>query len=398
MMTLFESTLIATIIILIAVALWLWQRFRSAQKDKEGLEHQLATHEKMSEHFKALASDALNQNNEAFIQLAQERFKRSEETQEHKLNELVKPLHEALGQTQAQIQALEKQRAEAYGSLSGQIETMIKAEQALRDTSYHLAEALRNRPEVRGRWGEMTLKRLVELAGMSEYCDFDEQVSYYSEQGRQRPDMIIRLPEKRTIIIDSKTPLNAYLDAQESESEEQRKQHLDLHVRNIQMRIRELSSKEYWKNFSDSLDFVILFLPGEQFLSSALAHDRNHNLMDYALNARIILSTPNSLFALLRAIAFGWQQKKVAENSEEIQRLGKQLHERLSVFTTHLVKIGKNLDKSVESYNQTIGSLDANLTPTIKRFEQLGIRSEKTLDSTSLIDASTRHSKAEYKN
>ena len=393
-MTLIESILFGAVLLLGLALLYLWQRYQRAQKEKEAVQHQLATHEKMSEHFKALASDALHQNNETFMQLAQERFKRSEESQAHKLDELVKPLHEALGQTQTQIKALEKQRAEAYGSLSGQIETMIKAEQALRDTSRDLAEALQNRPQVRGRWGEMTLRRLVELAGMAEHCDFDEQVSQHSEHGWQRPDMIIRLPEKRTIIIDSKTPLNSYLDAQQNKDEEARERCLDLHAHNIRIRMRELSSKEYWKHFSDSLDFVILFLPGDQFLSSALARD--NNLIDDALNARIILATPNSLFALLRAIAFGWQQKMVTENSEEIQRLGTQMHERLSVFVTHLAKIGKHLDKSIESYNRTIGSLDTNLTPTIKRFEQLGIRSKKSLDTTPLIDRSARHSKAEY--
>jgi DNA recombination protein RmuC len=248
-------------------------------------------------------------------------------------------------------------------------------------------QALR-RPEVRGQWGELTLKRLAELAGMVEHADFIEQEQVNSETGTLRPDMVIHLPDQRAIIVDAKTPLDAYINATEADSDETRNSELERHTRNVRKRVKELAAKSYWSQFDESPDFVVLFIPGDQFLSSAL--ERDHRLLEDALQEKVILATPTSLVALLRAVAFGWKQQEVARNAETIREVGVQLYERLATFTTHLNKVGKSLDGGIEAFNKAVGSLDRNVLPSARRFTEMGIHPKKEIVEPSSIEKLAR--------
>jgi DNA recombination protein RmuC len=269
---------------------------------------------------------------------------------------------------------MENERQQAHGALSKHLETMAESHRLLQTETRNLVQALR-RPEVRGQWGELTLKRLAELAGMVEHCDFSEQESVQTENGQQRPDMVIRMPGKREIIVDAKTPLDAYLAAVECADDGKRKQRLEQHARNVRARIRELSSKTYWQQFRHSPDFVVLFIPGDQFLSAAL--DIDHTLIEDALSQNVILATPTSFVALLRAVAYGWRQEVLAENAEVIREVGQDLYGRLATFAAHLSRLGRSLDNSVDSFNKAVGSYDSRILPGAKKFTELGVTAMK---------------------
>jgi len=350
--------------------------------------------QEMSQVFGNLSSDALKNNNESFLKLAQEKLKQFQihatkdmEQREKSVENLVKPIREALQKTEQQIHLIEKDRKQAYGSLTQQIETMMQTQQLLQSETRNLVQALR-RPEVRGQWGEITLKRLAELAGMVEYCDFFEQEHTQTEDGAIRPDMIVRLPAGREIIVDVKTPLDAYINAVEAKDDEQREKDLTRHLRNVRERVRELSSKSYWSQFKRSPDFVVLFIPGDQFLSAAL--ERDHSLLEDALKQKVILATPTSLVALLRAIAFGWRQEALTENADLIRQLGEDLYKRLATFGEHLTKLGKNLGSSVDSFNKTIGSLERQVIPGARKLHEMGIHPSKKLEPPEPIDKTVR--------
>ena len=264
---------------------------------------------------------------------------------------------------------------------------MAQAQQQLRGETQNLVQALR-RPEVRGQWGELTLKRLVELAGMVEYCDFYTQEHTGAEGGNVRPDMIVRMPDGREIVVDVKTPLDAYLNAHGCSDEAQRLQHLAHHARKVRERVRELAGKNYWSQFKNSPDFVVMFIPGEQFLSVALDHDRD--LLEDALRQKIILATPMSFVALLRAIAYGWRQQAVAANAEKIRAVGEDLYQRLAVFSEHLAKVGRHLDQSVACFNQAAGSFDSKLMPGARKFVELGINAKKDVAPVEQIEKAAR--------
>jgi len=244
------------------------------------------------------------------------------------------------------------------------------------------------RPEVRGQWGELTLKRLAELAGMVEHCDFYEQEHIETKEGALRPDMIVRMPGGREIVVDVKTPLDAYISAVETSDEAMRTQHLQRHTKNVKERVRELSGKAYWSQFTRSPDFVVLFIPGEQFLSAAL--DNDPSLMEHAMQQKVILATPTSLVALMRAIAYGWRQESLAENAEQIREVGSELYHRLATFTDHLSKIGKSLTSSVQHFNKAVGSLDTRILPSARKFTEMGISSEKPIESLSQIETTAK--------
>ena len=333
--------------------------------------------------FDTLAGESLRANSEMFLRLARETFSRDHVIAENTLKEretaiasLVEPLKVALERTEQQVQAIERERRDAFTALRTQIEGLAGGHAQLQRETRNLVTALR-RPEVRGRWGEMTLRRVVELAGMAEHCDFTEQLHVVAEEGALRPDMVIHMPESRTLVVDVKTPLDAYLEAIEAVSDEARNVALKRHAQQVETRVRQLGSKSYWAQFQDSPEFVVLFLPGDQFLSAALTE--RPDMLDSALKAGVILATPSTIIALLKTVAYGWRQAAVAENAAKIQELGADLHKRLGAFVRHLEKLGKNLNTAVDAYNSAVGSLERQVLPQARRFPEMGVTSDAPL-------------------
>ena len=365
---------------------------RKAQSEKlETLEQARA---QLSETFGHLSSQALKQNNEEFLKLAQENLKQFQikaqgdlSQKEQAIENLVKPIKEALANTEKQIRNMEHERKEAYGSLTKHLETMSQTQQALQGETRNLVKAL-TRPEVRGQWGEMTLKRLAELAGMVEHCDFFQQEHTNTEDGALRPDMIVRMPGGREIVVDVKTPLDAYLSAVEAADDTERETHLARHTKNVRKRIQELASKTYWSQFKKSPDFVVLFIPGDQFLSAAL--DNDHSLLEDAMQKKVILATPTSFVALLRAVAYGWRQESLTENAEKIREVGEELFGRLGTFADHLGKMGKSLNSSVQHFNKAASSFDTRVIPSVRKFSEMGISAKKDIESLEQIEHTSR--------
>ena len=351
--------------------------------------------EQLKQSFSALSKHALDSNNESFLQLAQQKLGLFESRAQANLSEkeksietLLKPMADALQKTEQQISAIEKERKEAFGSITTQLKLVTEAQHGLQSETEQLVRALR-RPEVRGQWGELTLKRLAELAGMVNHCDFEEQTHVDVADGKNiRPDMIVRMPEKRELIVDAKTPLDAYLSAVQASSQEERETHMNRHARKVRDRMKELASKAYWSQFKQSPDFVILFIPGEQFLTCALDYD--DKLLEDAFANRVILATPTTLVALLRSVAYGWQQASISENAEQVRDLAQDLYKRLHSFCSHLQKVGKNLDDSVANYNKAIGSLERQVLPGARKFTELGIQAKDELPLIDEIEKKTR--------
>lgn len=351
--------------------------------------------EQLKESFSALSKHALDSNNESFLQLAQQKLGLFESRAQANLSEkeksietMLKPMADALKKTEQQISTIEKERKEAFGSITTQLKHVTEAQHGLQSETEQLVRALR-RPEVRGQWGELTLKRLAELAGMVNHCDFEEQAHTEVDDGKNmRPDMIVRMPEKRELIVDAKTPLDAYLSAVQSNSQQEQEAHLKHHARKVRERMKELASKAYWSQFKQSPDFVILFIPGEQFLTSALDHD--DKLLEDAFANRVILATPTTLVALLRSVAYGWQQASLSENAEQVRDLAQDLYKRLYTFCSHLQKVGKNLDDSVGNYNKAIGSLERQVLPGARKFTELGIQAKEELPLIDEIEKKAR--------
>jgi DNA recombination protein RmuC len=350
--------------------------------------------ERLASNFDSVAGETLRSNSEVFLKLAREHLGQHHQAasatlleREKAIETLVAPIREALIKTELQISRIEKERAEAFGSLRMSLETVTLGQQALQKETRNLVTALR-RPEVRGQWGELTLKRLVELAGMVEHCDFSEQVHTNTEGGALRPDMIVHMPDGRSLVVDVKTPLDAYLEAVEADTDEARKLALQRHAQVVAERVRQLSAKSYWAQFDKSPDFVILFIPGDQFLSAALAE--NSSLLEDAIRQDVIIATPTSFVALLKAVAYGWRQTALAENAQTIRDLGADLYKRLNVLNTHLAKLSRNLNGSVEAFNSAMGSLERQVLPGARKFTELGIRPDKELDTIDPIEALAR--------
>jgi DNA recombination protein RmuC len=300
---------------------------------------------------------------------------------------LVAPIAVALAKTEAQIQSIERERIDAFATLKAQIEGLSAGQNLLSRETRNLVTALR-RPDVRGKWGELTLRRVVELSGMTEHVDFSEQPQVATESGAVRPDMIVHMPDRRDIVVDVKTPLDAYLAAVETQDDEERKAQLRRHAMIVATRIRELATKQYWSQFERSPDFVVLFLPGDQFLAAAL--QENPELIDEALRQNVMLATPTSLAALLKAVAYGWKQSALADNAAEIRKLGEDLYKRLSVFAEHLGRLGKSLDGSVQSFNKAVGSLEQQVMPAARRFPELGLRTDRGIETLEPIASLAR--------
>jgi DNA recombination protein RmuC len=333
--------------------------------------------------FDSLASETLRSNSELFLQLARESLGRDQVIAEGALKEreaaiaqLVLPLRSALERTEAQVAALERERREAFASLRTQIETLAGGQAQLQRETRNLVTALR-RPEVRGRWGELTLRRLVELAGLSEHADFSEQLQLSSGEASLRPDLVVHMPDARDLVIDAKTPLDAFLAALDAASEDERATALRRHAQQVETRVRELASKGYWTQFERSPEFAVLFLPGDQFLSAALAE--RPDLLENALAQSVIIATPSTLIALLKAVAYGWRQSAVAHNAAVIRDLGQELYKRLNTFDTHLAKLGQRLAGAVDAYNSAVGSLERQVLPQARRFPELGVTAAEPL-------------------
>jgi DNA recombination protein RmuC len=333
--------------------------------------------------FDSLAGETLRTNSELFLRLSREALGRDQVIAQGALKErelaiahLVEPLRAALERTEAQVQALERERRDAFTTLRTQIETLAGGQAQLQRETRNLVTALR-RPEVRGRWGELTLRRLVELAGLSEHCDFTEQLQVVGEEGALRPDLVVHMPDARDLVIDAKTPLDAYLASLEAPTDEERQQALRRHAQQVETRVRELASKSYWTQFERSPEFAVLFLPGDQFLSAALAE--RPELLESALGQNVIIATPSTLIALLKAVAYGWRQSAVAHNAALIRDLGQELYRRLATFNGHLGRMGQRLGSAVEAYNAAVGSLERQVLPQARRFSELGVTADAPL-------------------
>jgi DNA recombination protein RmuC len=387
-----------------ALVLWLLGRARSArleatlEQERRSAADRIATLEKseirLTDTFKALSGDALKSNNEAFLSLAratldkyQDGARTDLEQKKKDVETVVKPIAESLEKVNAQIQELEKIRAKDYGALSQHLETLRAHAEALTSETRNLGNALR-KPSVRGRWGEIQLERVVEMAGMLDHVDFHRQVTTETEDGRLRPDLTVHLPGGKTIVIDAKTPLESYLGAIEAKDETTAKELLKNHARQVRVHVGQLSEKSYQSQFLSAPEFVVMFLPGENFFSAALEHDPA--LIDDGIKDHVIIATPTTLIALLKAVAFGWRQEKVAESAQEIKNLGKVLYERLSTVAEHFGKVGLNLERSITAYNDAVGSLETRVLPAARRFQELDVTTVDVIDEVKPVEKSLR--------
>lgn len=354
-----------------------------------------AMKKEMTDTFNALSSAALKSSSEDFLRLASEALGKVVSDTKGKLGEhqaamdgMIKPLSETLKRYEEQIRAMEENRHKAYGSLEEQLRTLASTHENLQRETSNLVSALR-KPQVRGRWGEMQLRRVAELSGMSMHCDFTEQISVDTDKGRIRPDMIVHLPMEREIVVDSKVSLEAYLDAIAAQTEEEKKAKMEKHAQQVRAHMIKLAAKDYWSQFEKSPEFVVLFIPGEAFLSPAVEID--NRLIEDGIEKRIIIATPTTFIALLRAIAYGWRQEQITKNAQQISMLGKELYERMSTVAKYFGDLGSAIERSITTYNKVIGSLESRVLPSIRKFRELGATGAEDIPALEQIDQKPRN-------
>lgn len=364
---------------------------RAAQERSESFKR---VTEELAEKFKALSRDALKDNNQEFLNLARatlEKFQVSAkgelDQRQQAIDQLVKPLKDSLEKVDGKIGELEKVRAGAYAELREQVRALATSQLQLQSETGNLVKALRT-PHIRGRWGEIQLRRVVELAGMLQYCDFTEQETVATEDGRIRPDVIVRLPGNRTIVVDAKVPFEAFYESISATDDALRIERLKEHARLVRTHIGALSRKSYWETVQPTPEFVLLFLPGENFYSAALEQDPK--LIEDGINQRVIIATPTTLIALLKAISYGWQQEQRAANADEVGKLGKELYDRMRTFVNYFADIGRNLDRALESYNKGVGSLEARVLVTARKFKERGAIAGEEIETIEPVDKATR--------
>ena len=357
---------------------------RSAAEKVALLEH---TREQLATTFKALSSDALNAALERLQEGARDRDERQREAVEH----LVSPIKDSLTRFDGQVKELERARSQAYGSLLSQVRSLAESQERLRSETSNLVTALRA-PAVRGRWGELQLRRVVEMAGMLAHCDFLEQKTARKDERLLRPDLVVKLPGGRNVVVDAKVPLEAYLAALDAKDEDERQARLADHARQIRSHIQKLSLKSYWEQFQPSPEFVVLFIPGEAFYSAALEQDPA--LIEDGIGERVLVATPTTLIALLKAVAAGWQQETIAESARTISELGKEVYGRLSTLGDHLGRLGRKLDGAVNDYNQTVGSLERRVLPAARRLADHGAGGPDELDALEPVDRTAQRPQA----
>jgi DNA recombination protein RmuC len=365
----------------------------------EKVETVTAARDELSNQFSALSTAALEQNNARFLQLADERMKAQQaagktelDAQKRGVEQLVKPVEEKLEAVNKVLREMEKERAQAYGGLNRQLVEVTETQQRLHAETANLVTALRA-PHVRGRWGEVQLKRVCEMAGMLAYCDFYEQQTVTGDDGVLRPDVVVKLPGGKDVVVDAKAPLAAYLDANEAKDEATREAHLETYARHIRDHIKKLSAKAYEKQFESTPEFVVMFLPGEVFYSAAL--ERMPNLIEESVESSVLIATPTTLIALLKAVAYGWRQERMAESAREVSALGRELYQRLSVLSDRFVTLGRRLDSSVKAYNDTVGTLESRVLVSARKFDEHGVAPDGAeLEAPAPIELSARRLRA----
>jgi DNA recombination protein RmuC len=349
---------------------------------------------KLSDTFKALSSETLQNNNKVFLDLAKstletfnQEAKGDLEKKQQAIEGMIKPVKDVLEKFDQKVNDLEKNRVGAYSGLTEQVKMLLEAQVQLKKETTNLAKAL-GTPQVRGKWGEIQLKRVVEMAGMLDHCDFFEQISTNSEDGRLRPDMVVKLPGDKTIVVDSKAVVAAYFEAAQAEDETLKRTKLQQHARHIKERVSELSKKSYWDQFANSPEFVVLFLPGENLFSSAL--EVEPALIELSVEQKVIIATPTTLIALLKAVAYGWKQVSLAANARDISDLGKELHKRVYDFVEHYQDVGDKLDKAVGSYNRSIATLETRVLVTARKFRDLKSTGDEEIAIIAPLDKHAR--------